>query len=263
LEDDAVDGGVKGGFGVPLDGEAEGELGYFNGFDDAVFGDGDGEEAFADLCEGLPVVGGNDDLVGVEPLVQFALTSDADGVRAGFVGLFGFVVDGLVKVGKALVEGAAVGDVDGLDAETDAEDGQSTFACLFIEHEVEALASGVDQFGVGVQRLVVECGVEVEAAGEEDSVEVAEDGSEEDGIVGGYDGDGHGAEFGDGIEVFGVEVGAFAPFGGGPIIHTDTDAWFHGVFPQRGHNVVLLNCTFQEGPRQRRVCVGAIFGRFF
>jgi len=119
VEDGAADRIVGGAFGVPLDGEEEGVAWAFYGFDDAVGGDGGGEEALAQAVDALVVGAGDVDAFGEEPVGEPALGVEGDGVLGG-AGVAGAVVKNIFIGGQVLVEGAAMGNVDKLSAEADA-----------------------------------------------------------------------------------------------------------------------------------------------
>jgi len=230
--DEGGEKGFAGGgghvFGMPLDGEPEGEGGIFDGFDEAVGGESGGDEAVAECGDALAMAGIYGEVFGAEDLVEQGAGADGDGVLRGGIdvgkadaivvmlkGIFGG--GGLREIfGEVLVECAAALDVHFLATEADAEDGEGAGFGEVEDCEVKILAAGMHDLGGGVERLAVEGGVDIGAAGEEESVDGVEHVGEgfevgRAGGVGEEDREAAGVE--DGVDVGGVEL-AGVPAGG-------------------------------------------------
>jgi len=173
VHDQAGEGVLGLAFGMPLDGQAEGVVEQFEGFDDAVVGDRGGGEFSADFDGALEVGTVDGDCVLAGPLLKVGFVLDVDRVGSAITGAA--VIDGVggVEFGEVLKECAAVGDVDHLEAEADTEDGQFLLAGVFVEEEFESLAARMDQAGGLVLGFIPEGGVEVESAGEDQAVQLA------------------------------------------------------------------------------------------
>lgn len=214
---------------MPLDGEPEGIGGVFDGFDGAVGGARADAQAGGDLVDRLVVAGvGVEGCGGGEDGGEEGVGCDGEGVGVGAVAGAGVEewggVGGRGKVGEVLVEGAAAGDVHDLAAEADAQDGHAAGLGGAEEGEVEELAVGIGEAGFIVGRLAVESGVEVGAAGDEESVDLIEHGLVEGGIVGGGEDQGYAAGADDGAWVIGGEFPGFAAFVAIADVHRDADA---------------------------------------
>src|SRR5262249_30354769 len=105
-------------------------------------------------------------------------------------------------IGQVLVQAAAAGDVDDLDAAADAEDGLVVGQGPADELDLGPVAARVGAVAALVPRLAVLAGIDVDASGQEEGIELVVDVAE-GGLVAGEQGDepGHAAEAGEDADV--------------------------------------------------------------
>lgn len=243
-----------------MHGEQPTPLHVFGGFDESVGAGGDGAEPGAGVVgiDGLVVAAGDFEVAGAaDDFGEPRPGGDLDGVQG-----VGFVPEAVgdrrveVEVVEVLDEASATGDVGELVAEAESEGGLSAGIGAAEEVDFEAVAAVVEDVGGRVDGLAVVAGVEVEPAGEDETVAAIEQGVEERVVPLRGQGDGlrEGAGVEDGVGIAGEEVELLA----GRVVAVDVevardaDGWAHGMF---------LCCRAGAGAPEWRRC-GSTGGQY-
>ncbi len=160
--------------GVPLDGHQPRVVGRLHGFDDAVRGRGDDIEARAEVLDRLVMEAGDGDRAS-DQLVQPAALRERDVVGREVPRGALRVLDGVGYLARdVLVEGAAVRDVDELDAAADREDRDAPALGLREQRQLVGVAVGRGGVELRVGLLAVRGGVDVDPTRQEQPVAVGE-----------------------------------------------------------------------------------------
>ena len=155
------DGTVRAGPGawrsslrVPLHAEEPGARGAFERLDEAVLGMRGGPQAGPEPVQRLVVVGVDDDLVGAEAGADLRTRRQDQPVVGAPARVALAVLQRPSEGGQVLVQAAAFGHVDQLDAATDTEHRLARGAGGAVERQLEGVALVVDRAEVGVRHLI-------------------------------------------------------------------------------------------------------------
>ena len=166
-------------FGMPLNADDKAMVGSFEGFDDAIFRPGRRCQPIGGTFDGLMMIAVDRRLVCPQDLRQPAVRSYPHPMGRLLPGRFGHFVVVLVGRGHLrrdiLIEAASRGDVEGLDAAADAEDGQIGRQRPARDRQFGDVAGAIHLPQFRMPRLAIFRRIDIDAAGKQQAIQSLED----------------------------------------------------------------------------------------
>src|ERR1051325_5853470 len=236
-------------FGMPLDGQRPPcrPSHRFDALDDAVLRPRGRAQRRGQVTDRLMVAAVYARAHGPEGAMQQGVRLDAQPVASGRVGVIDRAPPALAR--EVLVQGAAQGHVQDLDAATDGEDGKPATLRAGDERELDGIAGGIGFAEPGMRQRAIARRLDVLTPGEHQPLDAVECGARGLGVEHRWDQGGHEAGAGEGAHVRDVEGDAF-PTAVGAARRAHRDDLGHDVGAGEGEGEPRSGQLGLETPRQ-------------